>query len=290
MNKDETMLDEELDTEVEEDTPDDVEYDATTDGDSDDEFEYDEDGNIIIPDIVDNGDAEEEDDETDEEDSESEEYEESEDSKETEEVVEHDSEPKQENKELAELQRRYDKLVAQGRETLTKLGVKTENVEEGLASLAAEADGVSTEEYLAKKANAERDEQARRLLQQQEFEKIARADLAELQAAYPETRAYKNIRDIPPEILKEFGRYRDMGLPAKKAYAAANPDGIRTTVATAVKKQSLHDSKTHLRTAVPKGSKDDGIVMPKSELAVWREIFPGKSDKEIRALYKNTAN
>ena len=160
---------------------------------------------------------------------------------------------------------------------------------EGLVSLAAEADGVTPQEYLQKKASADRDAQARALLQQQEFEKLATADLAELHAAYPETQQYKHIRELPDDIKKKFGRFRDAGLSAKEAYAAANPDGIRTQVATAVKKKSLHDSKSHLQTTVPKGSKDNSIVMPKSELARWRDIFPEKTDKEIIALYKKTA-
>ncbi len=286
MDNNETMLDEELDTEVDEDTADDVD-DADTDGDSEDEFEYDEDGNIIIPDVVFDEDKEEDDDTASEE-GETDDGEENEDSESDEGVAKPDN-ASQESEELAKLRRRVQALESQGKETLSKLGVKTDDVLEGFASLAAEADGISTEEYLKKRADAERDAQARQLFQQQEFEKIARADLAELQATYPETKQYKDIRELPQDILKEFGRYRDMGLSAKKAYAAANPDGIRTTVATAVKKQSLHDSKSHLHSTVPKGSKDNSISMPSAKKAEWRDLFPNLSDKEIEALYKKTA-
>ena len=47
MDNEETMLDDGLDTELEENTAD-VEDDATDDGDEDDEFEYDDDGNITL--------------------------------------------------------------------------------------------------------------------------------------------------------------------------------------------------------------------------------------------------
>lgn len=288
MDTDETTLDEELDTEPEEDTAD-VEEDATDDGDGDDEFEYDEDGNIIIPDVVEDDEEGEGDGDTVDEEGETDESDGSEESEETEKVAEPDNAQDEKDARIAQLEAELDKFRAQGRETLSKLGVKSDDVMEGLVSLAAEADGLTPQEYLQKKTSAERDAQARALLQQQEFEKLAAADLAELHAAYPETKQYTHIRNLPDDIKKKFGRFRDAGLSAKEAYAAANPDGIRTNVAAAVKKQSLHESKSHLRTTVPKGSKDDGIVMPKSELARWRDIFPDKSDKEIIALYKNTA-
>lgn len=287
MDNDETMLDEELDTELEEDTAD-VEDDATDDGDSDDEFEYDEDGNIIIPDVVFDEEGEEDGEDADEEKGETDDPEESEDSEGEEKVAEPDNAQDEKDARIAQLEAELSRFKAQGKETLSKLGVKNDDVMEGLVSLAAEADGVTPQEYIQKKTAEERDAQARALLQQQEFEKLATADLAELHAAYPETKQYKHIKELPDDIKKKFGRFRDAGLSAKEAYAAANPDGIRNTVATAVKKQSLHNSKSHLHTTVPKGSKDTSIVMPKSELARWRDLFPDKSDKEIISLYKST--
>ena len=287
MDNNETMLDDELDTELEEDTAD-VEDDATDDGDEDDEFEYDEDGNIIIPEVVFDEEGEEDDEDAAEEEGETDDSDESEDSDEEEEVAEPDNAQDEKDARIAQLEAELSRFKAQGKETLSKLGVKNDDVMEGLVSLAAEADGVTPQEYIQKKTAEERDAQARALLQQQEFEKLATADLAELHAAYPETKQYKHIKELPDDIKKKFGRFRDAGLSAKEAYAAANPDGIRNTVATAVKKQSLHNSKSHLHTTVPKGSKDTSIVMPKSELARWRDLFPDKSDKEIISLYKST--
>lgn len=290
MDNNETMLDEELDTELDDDTAD-VDDDATDGDDSDDEFEYDEDGNIIIPDIVDDEEGEEDDEDAAEKEGETEDSEESEDSEETEEVAEPaEAQLDEKDARIAQLEAELQKIRTQGKETLAKLGVKNDDVMEGLVSLAAEADGVTPQEYMEKKESEERDSRARALLQQQEFEKIARADLAELHAAYPETKQYADIRNLPKDILEKFGRFRDAGLSAKEAYAAANPDGIRSNVATAVKKKSLHESKSHLHTTVPKGSKDNSIVMPKSELTRWRDVFPEKTDKEIISLYKSTIN
>jgi hypothetical protein len=289
MEKDENVIDQE--DEILDDEPaeeDSEEVDTEEASEQDDEFEYDEDGNIIIPEVEYEENAE---DEEPVEDQEEEPEGVSEETKTTEQKPPETKAPTTpaQPDEVARLKAELAALRSQSKDTLAKLGVKSDDVMEGLASLAAEADGISTKEYLEKKASAERDAQARRLLQMQEFEKIAKADLAELHAAYPETQKYSDIRDLPPEIRREFGKLRDMGLSAKKAYAAANPDGIRTEIATAVKKQSLHESKSHLRTAVPKGAKDSSVPMTRADLATWRDLFPGMTDKEIISLYKNTS-
>lgn len=157
-----------------------------------------------------------------------------------------------------------------------------------LARIAAEAEGKTADEYMKKTDDEIREEQVQALQKQQEYEKVFRADLAELHSAYPDTKQYDDLRKLPPDVLKKFASFRDRGLSAKEAYAAANPDGIRTSIAASVKRQAMHDSKGHLKSAVPKSSRDDSVTMTKKELAEWKGLFPGKSDAEIRALYKKT--
>lgn len=280
MDSEENMLGEELETSEDEEIADVADED--TDDDFYDEFEYDEDGNIIIPDMGEDG----EEDEAVEEDKSDVSDEPPADAK----AAGSRDALSDKDARIAELESELNKFRTQGRETLSKLGVNSDDVMDGLISLAAEADGITPQEYVEKKAADDRDAQARALLQQQEFEKLARADLAQLHASYPETKQYTDIRMLPKDILTKFGRFRDAGLSPKEAYAAADPDGIRNQVATAVKKRSLHESKSHLQTAVPKGSKDNSVFMAKSELVRWRELFPDKSDKEIISLYKSTVN
>lgn len=222
-----------------------------------DDLEYDENGDIIIP----------------------------EDEEVKEEISEEEETPKADERDakIKDLEERLAELTSQSRDTLKKLGIDNEDVLRGLADLAAETDGVSTEEYLAKKAEAAR----AAIASQTEFEKVAAADLAELQAKYPETKAYKHIKDMPKDILAEFANNRALGLPAVKAYAAANPDGIRESAVASVK--AAKSGKDHLQSSVPKGSKTTAIKMTRSELNEWRGLFPGKSDKEIVALYRKTA-
>ena len=262
------------------------------DDERDDEFEYDEDGNIIIPDVIDE-DAEDEEDAADDEE-EQDETDGEDNSDENEGSDEEDAETKvvkpatdEKDKRIAELEQELTKLKAQGKETLSKLGVKdTENVLEGLESLAAEADDISIEDYRKKKQETEQADEAKKILQKAEFEKKAAADLAELKKYYPELANVKTIYEI--ENLAEFGRYRDLGIAPKQAYAAANPDKLRENAANAAKQKSLNETKKHLQSSVPKGSKDTSITMTKKELATWRDLFPTLSDKELVKLYKQS--
>ncbi len=283
MDKEEQNLDEVL----EDENLDEIVEDKETQ--NDDEFEYDEEGNIIIPDVIDEDVEEENDDtapDTQDEKSDSEENEGSDDS---DEVVEPENTKSDEkDKRIAELEKELGLYKSQGKDTLSKLGVETDNVLEGLEKLAAEADDIPLEEYKKKKAETQANEEAKKLVQKIAFEEKMKADFAEVQAFYPETKSLKSITEI--DNFVEFGRLRDLGLSPKQAYAAANADNVKKSVANAVKQKSLNDTKQHLQSAVPKGSKDNSLVMPKSTLAEWRDLFPNKSDKEIIALYKQTIN
>ena len=266
---------------------------ADDDTEKDDEFEYDDDGNIIIPDVIEDEDQDEDgdddaadtDDDTDDED-EGEGGSDDED-KETPKPETQPEGKDEKDAQIEALTKELDALKAQSADTLAKLGVKSENVLEGLEKVAAESDDMSLDEYRKKKAESQRDDAARKLLQQAEFEKKMLSDFAEIQREFPETRGLKSLREI--ENLAKFGRFRDLGLSPKEAYAAANPDSVRKSVAAATKQQSLNETKAHLKSAVPAGSKDDGIAISKKELKEWRDLFPNLSDKEISKLYKESA-
>lgn len=266
---------------------------ADDDTEKDDEFEYDDDGNIIIPDVIEDEDQDEDgdddaadpDDDTDDED-EGEDGSDDED-KETPKPAAEPEGKDEKDARIEALTEELDALKAQSADTLAKLGVKSDNVLEGLEKVAAESDDMSLDEYRKKKAESQRDDAARKLLQQAEFEKKMLSDFAEIQREFPETRGLKSLREI--ENLAKFGRFRDLGLSPKEAYAAANPDSVRKSVAAATKQQSLNETKAHLKSAVPAGSKDDGIAISKKELREWRDLFPNLSDREISRLYRQSA-
>lgn len=284
----------EQNTELDEEKRDGVQSEeADDDTEKDDEFEYDDDGNIIIPDVIEDEDQDEDgdddaadtDDDTDDED-------EGDDGSDDEdkEMPKPETQPEgkdEKDAQIESLKKELDALKAQSADTLAKLGVKSDNVLEGLEKVAAESDDMSLDEYRKKKAESQRDDAARKLLQQTEFEKKMLSDFAEIQREFPETRGLKSLREI--ENLAKFGRFRDLGLSPKEAYAAANPDSVRKSVAAATKQQSLNETKAHLKSAVPAGSKDEGIAISKKELKEWRDLFPNLSDKEISRLYRESA-
>ena len=267
--------------ELDEEKKDGVQGEETDDEtEKDDEFEYDDDGNIIIPDVIEDEDQDEDgDDDEDKEPKEPEAKPEGKDEK--------DAQIEALQKKLEAQGKEYEALKAQSADTLAKLGVKSDNVLEGLEKVAAESDDMSLDDYRKKKAESQREDAARKLYQQAEFEKKMQSDFAEIQREFPETRGLKSLREI--ENLAKFGRFRDLGLSPKEAYAAANPDSVRKSVAAATKQQSLNETKAHLKSAVPAGSKDDGIAISKKELKEWRDLFPNLSDKEISKLYKESA-
>jgi hypothetical protein len=229
--------------ELDEEKKDGVQGEETDDEtEKDDEFEYDDDGNIIIPDVIEDEDQDEDgdedgdddaadtDDDTDDED-------EGDDGDDDEDKEPKEPEAKPEGKDEKDAQiealqkkleaqgKEYEALKAQSADTLAKLGVKSDNVLEGLEKVAAESDDMSLDDYRKKKAESQREDAARKLYQQAEFEKKMQSDFAEIQREFPETRGLKSLREI--ENLAKFGRFRDLGLSPKEAYAAANPDSVR---------------------------------------------------------------
>lgn len=195
-------------------------------------------------------------------------------------------EPDAKDARIAALERELASLRSQSRETLNRLGVTEGDELSGLVKLAAEAEGKTEEEYLKQKQERDRAAEAVKLMQQTKFNAKIAADLAEVQAAYPDAKAYASVKDFPN--FKEFGRLRDLGLSPKQAYIASHPDAVRQNVAAATRQQSLNDTKKHLKPAVSKASRDNTITMTKKELAECRDLFPGMSDREIMKLYRDT--
>ncbi len=276
-----TEIDEAIDLDaeesVEEELDESFEEPVDVDADADDDFEYDENGDIIIPDDEDEentGDEQDEDSDSDDE---------------ADEQPEEDVEPaftetEDKDRQIAELRRELEELRSQGKDTLAKLGVEDEDVMNGLVRLAAEADDKTPEEYLRQRNEKTRADEAMKALQRLEFEKLMKEDLAQIHAAFPETRKYDSVTKLPN--FQRFGQLRDAKLSPKEAYIASHPDEVMQGVANATKKSNLSDTKKHLSPAVSKSSHDRSTMITKAEIAQYREIFPNMSDKEIVSLYR----
>lgn len=251
---------------------------ADEDFDIDDELTFDEDGNIVIP---------EEDEEDDDAEDEETQGDDGADGNAASDPVEVAEPAERENEELLRVKREFAAFRAQVKDTLEKLGENGDDLTAGLIKIAAESVDKSPEDYMKEREEAARTEAARLLLQRTEFERMAAADLRDIHAAYPETRQYDSIRKIPN--VKRFGQLRDLGLSAKEAYIAANPDAVRESVAAAAKSEVHSSGKEHQRSAVPKGSRGNTVTMTRRELAEWKEMFPNLTNKEIAKLYRDTA-
>ncbi len=281
---------------------DDEDLNDTSDEDKDEgdiEFDYDEEGNIVIPDDSEDDNSEEEA----EKDSEGADAEgndaadngqdenggaEEAPSTEKPKVVEPAAAPDAKDAEIAKLRRQLAERDSQIKDTLKSLGADENGGVAELERLAAEAAEIPVEEYRRRKAERLQQEEAMRLVQKQKFDEKIRADLAAVQQAYPETKQYKSVFEFPN--FAKFSKYRDLGLPPDEAYIAANPKGVMTSVAGAAQQQArnLSNTKDHLRSNVPVGSKDKSITISKKQMAEYRDLFPNLSDKEIVALHKQT--
>ena len=262
----------------------DIQEDAEPD--EDEFFEFDEEGNIIIHEEEPEEESEEKSEEEPEEEKSNEES--SEDGAESGEASEESADPSDPREATIEtLRRELEDLRSLGRDVLKELGIESEDVQEGLLRFAAEAAEKSPEEYRKEREERQRTENAERMARRIAFEEKMRKDLSEVHAAYPDAREYDSVMKLPN--FERFAQYRDLGLPPKEAYAAANPDRIRAGAANAARRQALPETKKHMRSAVPKSSKDTSVTMTKQELHSWKEMLPNLTDKEIISLYKKTA-
>lgn len=290
-------LEEETDTEFEDDvdfeTEDLTEASNDNEEDEDVEFSYDDDGNIVIPDDSDEEDSEDEkdadEDGNDSDDASDSEKEHSVKKAEDEEKTSADKNvPDTRDAEIENLRKQLAARDAQIKDTLKSLGADENGGIEELERIAAEATDTPLEEYRQKKAERLQQEEAIRIVKKQQFEEMIRADLASVHQAYPETKQYKTVFEFPN--FAEFSKYRDLGLSPEKAYIAANPQSVMTSVATATQQQTrnLANTKTHLHSNVPVGSKDKSITITKKQMSEYKDLFPNMSDKEIIALHKQT--
>ncbi len=177
------------------------------------------------------------------------------------------------------------------KETLQKMGVKVDGtVEEALERANAESEGVSLEDYRKARAATAEAQAAERQLKQQKFEELAANDLSELKKSFPDLLGNKHIADCFDTFADfvQFGKLRDSGIEPKTAYLAINGDKVRAKQTAAAQQKAASGGKDHLNSAVTRKASGDNVVMPKETMREWKELFPHLSEKEIKALYKQS--
>lgn len=157
-----------------------------------------------------------------------------------------------------------------------------DNVPEALRRLTAEALGISPEEY----DRRIKEEKAR----EESWNAQMQRDIDEIHAAFPSTRKYKSLKELPnKELFASLMDDKSKKLSAVAAFAASHPDIVKAHSKAPGRGSDLRGTKDHIKSSVPKGAKDTSTYISKGEMAAYREMFPGLSDKEIKKLYK-TAN
>lgn len=195
------------------------------------------------------------------------------------------------HKQLAAKDATIDNIRNLSKETLQKMGVKVDGtVEEALEKANAESEGISVEDYRKARAAGAEAQAAERQAKQQAFEALAAADLSELKKSFPDLLKQTHIKDCFDSMADfvQFGKLRDSGVEPKTAYLAVNGDKVRTKQAAAAQQKAASGGKEHLNSAVSKKASGNNTVIPKEELQQFRDMFPNLSDKELRALYKQT--
>lgn len=177
-----------------------------------------------------------------------------------------------------------DELEEAVKEFLGAFNLKSvENLPEKLKDLTAEALGITRDEY--DRRIAEKRAQA------ESWEAQIQRDIDEIHAAFPVTKKYKTLRDLPNKEL--FARLMDdknKNLSAVAAFAASHPDIVKAHSNAPARNSDLKGTKDHIKSNVPKGAKDTSTYISKGDMETYREMFPGLSDKEIKRLFKSTNN
>lgn len=256
-------------------------YDGTLDEEDTEESEADVSDETEADDDEGYFDLDDDDEVEDSEEDETDDAEEEEEAESDEESDEEADEGEEDPKDNDEKAKGKDELEEAVKELLGAFNLKdVENLPEKLKDMTAEALGITRDEY--NKRIAEKRAQAER------WEAQMQRDIDEIHAAFPVTKKYKTLMDLPNKEL--FAQYMDDKVKkpsAVAAFAASHPDIVKAHNNAPARKSDLSGTKDHIKSSVPKGAKDTSTYISKSEMNSFREMFPGLSDSEIKKLYKS---
>ena len=113
-----------------------------------------------------------------------------------------------------------------------------------------------------------------------DYAQIAREDLAALKKEFPHLAALNDVSELDAPM--RYAELRDLGLSAREAYLATSryPGDPRGAAVRAM------DSRSHLKSAVPRAAVAGGADINGDDLRSARELFSELPDGEIRRLYR----
>lgn len=190
--------------------------------------------------------------------------------------------------------KQYKRLIRDTRRALEGLGIKLgsdEDVVDEIVKLAAEQKGKSVEEY--KKDSDEEDEFLEYKRQKDEEAKTAeklkweeqfKKDLEDIHTEFPEAKKYTHFTQFPN--ARRFAELMETGrVSAVEAFKLSHPDEAVAKIVAGVKQASLNDTKAHLHSSRPKPASSGAVHISKSEMDTYRDMFPDLSDAEIRKYH-----
>lgn len=134
--------------------------------------------------------------------------------------------------------------------------------------------------------------QAEQVLRQATIEKgnqMLEDQIKEISGFYPEVKSLEDISKM--ETFRTFDRYVRGGMNLVDAFKLANYDALVGRGAAASRQAAINSAKStgHLIPVAGGANGPEGEVdIPKNELGLWQDIYPGLSYKELKAKYNRT--
>lgn len=97
------------------------------------------------------------------------------------------------------------------------------------------------------------------------------------------------VFDVPPDVVN-IVTSSNGAINLVNAYKIANFGKVSQDQQAAIQQQAINQAKgkQHLAPVNGVSTPDEGVEIPESELAMWKESFPDKSKAELKKLYNKT--
>lgn len=109
-------------------------------------------------------------------------------------------------------------------------------------------------------------------------------DVAELGSIDP---SITSLDTVPPDVINYS---MQTGINLVNAYKILNFGRISEGKQAAITQNAINQAKgkQHLSPVNGVATPEEGVEIPKGELAMWKEVFPDKSNAELKKLYNNS--
>ena len=131
--------------------------------------------------------------------------------------------------------------------------------------------------------------QAQSVMEKAKQEQIFGQIGAEVQILHQIDPSINTVFDVPPDVVNIVTRSNG-NINLVDAYKIANFGKVSQSQQEAIKQTAINQAKgkQHLAPVNGVATPDEGVEIPESELAMWKDMFPDKSKAELKKLYNKT--